>query len=197
MRLINIVGNKYGKLTVVSQEPSVNHRSIWKCVCECGKEKIAKGHDLKNGHVKSCGCTRHSPITHNKSNTPEYIIWAGMKARCTYTKHKSYDDYGAKGITISESWESFENFLADMGERPSVGMSIERKDNTKGYSKENCIWADKYAQAANRKSSIAIMHLETGLFFDTVRDAAKAFNLTELTLWRHIKKGKCANFVKL
>jgi hypothetical protein len=94
------------------------------------------------------------PPTHGDTRSPEHIAWCNIKARCYKPSHNSYPNYGAKGITVCERWlNSFENFLADMGRRPSLSHSIERKDNSLGYSKENCIWADKKAQARNRTNN--------------------------------------------
>jgi hypothetical protein len=88
------------------------------------------------------------------STTPEYIVWAGMKARCCYARHKAYADYGGRGIKVCDRWlNSFENFFQDMGERPSTKYSIERLDNDGDYSPTNCHWALKAAQSINRSDN--------------------------------------------
>jgi|GEM_PF-2042297 len=82
--------------------------------------------------------------------TPTYRAWINMRRRCQDPKDKSYQRYSSRGITVCARWQEFENFLADMGERPD-GMTLERKDNDKGYSPDNCIWATKKAQVRNRE----------------------------------------------
>ncbi len=86
--------------------------------------------------------------TNNGKFTPTYHSWASMLVRCYNPKRSSYKWYGAKGITVCDEWHTFENFLRDMGVRPD-GMTLDRKDNALGYSKDNCRWADATTQARN------------------------------------------------
>jgi hypothetical protein len=91
---------------------------------------------------------------HGKSKMPEYNVFLSMKKRCLSKDHKAYNNYGGRGILICKSWEnSFENFIKDMGERPSKNHSIERINNELGYSKDNCKWATKKEQARNIRSN--------------------------------------------
>jgi hypothetical protein len=93
------------------------------------------------------------PSTHQKTKTPEYRAWQGMRARCLYNKAPQYKDYGGRGITICERWNSFENFLADMGNRPDKNYSIERENVNGNYEPWNCVWADWNTQARNRRNT--------------------------------------------
>jgi hypothetical protein len=92
---------------------------------------------------------------HGMSHLPIYLNWQTMIQRCKNPKHPKYPTYGARGITVCERWKVFENFYADMGDRPSPHYSIDRKNNDKGYSPDNCRWATKREQLLNTRRSIA------------------------------------------
>jgi hypothetical protein len=95
--------------------------------------------------------------THGRSGDPTYRSWDAMKHRCSNKKANRYDLYGGKGITVCKRWFKFENFLKDMGERPS-GKTLDRKDGTKGYYKDNCRWATSKEQARNTKRNRIITY---------------------------------------
>ena len=95
--------------------------------------------------------------THGMSNSPTYESWRSMKERCYRTRHPAYSSYGGRGITVCEPWQSFENFLTDMGERPA-GMTIDRIDNDGNYEPGNCRWATKSQQNRNRRLKMVCAH---------------------------------------
>lgn len=161
----NEVGAVFGRLTVTCQLPSQNRKAVWLCSCSCGGTHITTGDSLRTGKVKSCGCyrvsgdyvRRHGHASFAKGVTRTYKSWSEMRARCTRVSHVSYTNYGARGIGYDSSWESFEQFLADMGERPA-GTSLDRKDGELGYSKNNCQWSTRQIQNSNRRNVHQITH---------------------------------------
>lgn len=151
-------GQIFGKLTTIALNGQDRHgRKLWDCQCECGKVANVKATYLSNGVTKSCGCEKYSGLGQSRhGHKPEhkasqvYKCWTNMKSRCTNPKATGFHRYGGRGIKICDRWmESFENFLADMGEPPTPAHSIERKDNDGNYEPGNCIWADRLAQRLN------------------------------------------------
>ena len=154
------LGQVFGRLTVVSQAPSRGKYHYYLCRCECGVEKEVYKSSLTRGMTSSCGCIFREVqsarlTTHGMSGTKTHKTWKSMLERCTNPNSESYKNYGGRGISVAPEWSSFEQFLADMGERPE-GTSLERKDNSKGYCKDNCQWATPKQQARNRRSNINI-----------------------------------------
>lgn len=161
---VNLKGNRFGRLLVLSESSERRNGACWLCMCDCGNEFVASASSLRNGGTKSCGCLRRETSKmigetvnrrHGKKGTRVYRIWAGMLNRCRNENAKDFARYGGSGVTVCKRWDTFENFLADMGE-PDSGLTIERKENSKGYSKSNCVWATPTEQARNRKNNVIL-----------------------------------------
>jgi hypothetical protein len=170
-RIKDIAGQRFGNWTVQRFNAVHLSNAMWQCKCDCGAVRVLAGCALRSGGTKSCGCTAqdqphrfvHGAAQQTGYREPEYGVWCGIKARCLNPKSKYYSRYGGRGITVSDRWLKGENgvsaydcFLTDMGRRPTNKHQIEREDNDKGYSKENCTWATKTEQMRNRCNTILV-----------------------------------------
>lgn len=186
----DLSGRRFGRLVALSDIPRAqgNWRVKWVCQCDCGNTTtVAAGH-LVHERIQSCGCLKRELIilrqrTHGFSRSSTYKIWAGMLKRCRNPKTRNWEHYGGRGITVCDRWLLFENFLADMGERQK-GMSIERVNNSLGYSPENCKWATVLEQMNNTRKckpiefrgrvvTVSILAREHGLKPPLVRERLK------------------------
>jgi hypothetical protein len=158
-----LTGEKFNSLRVLECVGKRHKYNVYRCLCDCGKETVVRSSYLRSGHTKSCGCLsseRAAKHLHSRRGkvSSTYITWRSMQARCLNPNHKTYKDYGARGITITPRWlglNGFQNFIADMGERP-LGMWIERNDNNGHYTPDNCSWATPKQQRANQGHSFVL-----------------------------------------
>jgi len=148
--LIDLAGQTFGRLTVLSRAARSSKKAFWHCRCECGNAHVARGTHLRSGQIRSCGClVKHHGHSSNGQLTATYISWRSMHSRCKST-HPKREWYADRGITVCESWGSFSEFLKDMGERPT-GKTLDRIDPDEGYYPGNCRWATHHEQATNRR----------------------------------------------
>ncbi len=155
----NHFGKKFGKLTVISfagfkEYPSGTRFSRWNCECECGNIRDYPTGALLNGVLRQCWqCGINYRTKHGKHATKTYRCWISMKSRCSNKKHKMFYLYGGRGISVCDRWlDSFENFLADVGECPPDKKSLDRFPNKNGnYEPGNCRWATAKEQSRNMR----------------------------------------------
>lgn len=192
---------RFGRLTIVGDGASpIDGRGKRQrtaiCSCDCGKEADIYVGNLRSGAVQSCGClqaellaaraTKHGD-TRGARWSREYQCWAGMIQRCTNPNTKAFPGYGGRGISVCDEWRaSFEQFLADMGRKPTIHHSIERIDNDGGYEPRNCRWADKRSQMRNRRSTRTINWQGREV---CLQDAAEEAGLPQSTLFNRLRLG--------
>lgn len=183
-KINDISGQVFGKLTVI-KFLRIDHarKAVWLFQCDCGTLTEIRSNAVLTGKTLSCGCLRnryfYDRTTHGMSHSRVYCIYKGIIQRCTDVNTPSYERYGPLGVC--DRWlESFENFYEDMGDPPSDEYSIDRVNNNKGYSPENCRWANQLTQCMNRNSTIkveyddevySLMHIcrEVGISYPMVR----------------------------
>ena len=180
-------GTAFGRLRVLGKGKKYHH---WLCVCECGNKKEINRYALLRGATKSCGCLQKEGMStlmskHKKSSDPIYKIWTAMHDRCRNERCKSYENYGGRGIKVCERWEKFENFYADMGDRPA-GKSLDRIDNDGPYAPWNCEWKEQKFQSRNKRNNI---WLEYGGKRQVVKDWAREIGLHETTITYRLQQG--------
>ncbi len=160
----------------------------WLCVCYCGVAFVARGYDLRRGHVVSCGAHRSERIAKKKTKhgyktrqgSKIYSAWSSMHQRCKKHKH-----WHGRGIKVCREWGDFNQFLLDMGEPPSLKHTLERKDNNGNYCKNNCIWALPIIQANNKRCSRIVEHKGRKR---TLAQWSRELKIPYMTLWNRWKK---------
>ena len=166
----NLINKRFGRLLVLSKSEirTKDNRTQWNCVCSCGNKVLAENRTLTSGKKKSCGCLKLdsslknikgvSNKTHNMSRTRIYKIWNALVQRCKTKSNQRYSSYGGRGITVCQEWYKFENFYRDMKNSYKDNLTIDRIDNNKGYSKENCRWATNKQQSRNKRDNFYVTY---------------------------------------
>ncbi len=147
---------KHGRLFVVARHGKDGRgEATWLCRCECGKEIIALGSNLRTGNTTSCGCfNKTKALIHGNAMghkpSPEFLAWQHMKQRCENKKNKRYTNYGGRGIRVCDRWSNFQSFLDDMGAMPFARAQIDRIDVNGDYEKNNCRWVTNAQNSKNK-----------------------------------------------
>lgn len=198
----DLTGNKYDRLTVISYSHKDKKRRVhWNCLCVCGNEVVRRTDALNtNANYKSCGCytrelqrkqmlEKNPNKTHGMSGTRIYKIYRKMHERCYDENYPEFHLYGGRGIRVCNEWrQNFNNFYEwSKANGYENNLSIDRIDTNKGYSPNNCRWADKYQQANNKRNNITIEHNGKTL---TLSEWATELNLPVTTLRSRYYRGK-------
>ena len=187
-RTKDLTGQRFTRWTVIGYTGKDNRgHSLWLARCDCGTERVVHGNHLTNGQSKSCGCLSPRYTIHGFSKLPEYQAWRHMIRRCEVSNKHDYHRYGGRGIKGCQRWrESFEAFLSDMGKKPSVNHSLDRIDNDKGYSPDNCRWATADEQNNNKSTNRRLTFNGRTL---TVAQWAREIGITSIALQGRLHKG--------
>lgn len=189
--MIDLTGQKFGRLTVIEQYGRNKHNEIvWLCRCNCGKINIISSYTLRSGHTKSCGClrtekSRQRLTKHGFRKSKTYRTWSNIITRCTNPNYRFYKDYGGRDIRVCERWSGkngFIHFLEDMGECPP-GLTIDRINNNLGYYKENCRWIEQKQNNRNKRNNCLITYNDQT---KSLPDWAEKLNINRETLWCRI-----------
>jgi hypothetical protein len=158
----------------------------WLCECDCGNTTSVFAQNLKKGNTRSCGCLLvEARIKHGMADTLVYHAWRSMFQRCENPKDSAYKNYGARGITVCEDWRDFPRFIADMGMRPH-GFQLDRIDNSKGYSKDNCRWVSAKVNRNNQRNNRLITFNGKT---QTVAEWADELGIVHRTLHNRLSRG--------
>lgn len=190
-------GDKFNKLTILDAPPrrlkkTGNFQVL--CRCDCGTEKWIRGSAVKTGATKSCGCLGWQGVigkallikkltTHGLSRTRLYQTWKHMMQRCYDPKNTAYHNYGGRGILVDQRWHDLNNFVEDIGHAPTTKHTLERKNNSLGYSKGNCCYATQEEQSNNTRWNKRITHNGTTL---TIAQWSRKVGLSIPTLWARL-----------
>lgn len=188
----NLVGNVYSDLTVISfHHQDKKKNSYWLCKCVCGKEKIVRGTHLKNGGVKSCGCKIYK---NNCSSKTTWFskrlrkIWNCMNQRCYNPNNEHYKYYGARGIFICEEWKNNSQLFNDwsVSNGYEKHLEIDRIDNNKEYSPENCKWSTREQQMNNTRRT-RLFTINNKMY--SIKEISENFNIDLSLLRSRLNKG--------
>lgn len=193
---LDLIGKKFGKLTVIELDSIINYQPKLLCKCDCGNNKIVFKSNLIRGLVKSCGCIKTKDTVDNKFPyyTDLYNIWYAIKRRCFCKKDKGYKNYGALGIDMDEKWKnnfmSFYKWSIDNGYKKEKKiknnlLTIDRINNEKGYYPNNCRWVGYEIQSINRRNNHKLIYENKKL---TIKEISTKLNISYMTLYNELTR---------
>ena len=163
MKPLDMTGQKFNRLTVLSREPNDKHgKAMWLCRCDCGNLLVVCGCNIRNNHTQSCGClqrerTSEVAVLHGKAHTRLHNVWKSMRQRCTNPNSRNFKNYGGRGIRVCDEWDSFDSFYDHVSQLPyfgEKGRSIDRINNDGNYEPGNVRWATTVEQEHNKRRKV-------------------------------------------
>ena len=194
-KFVDLTGKKFGRLLVLKRSKRRSHGKVhWECRCSCSSVIVVPSGDLNSGHSKSCGCLKRDMtiernMIHGLSDHEIFFIWANMMQRCYNPKHPGYAYWGGRNIRVCKRWHDVKNFIDDMYPTYKKGLSLDRVDNSKGYSKDNCRWATKMEQSTNTRAVKKIKN-SLGQEFISQAEAARVLGIHSANINNALKKGR-------
>lgn len=192
-KFTNLVGLKFNKLKVLELQKDKHRgvsRILYRCICDCGRERMCLPYNLKNNIVTGCVFCSNIAGGMSRRDSKEYSLysrWRNIKRRCYDKTIKSYKDYGGRGISISKEWLNFKNFYNDMIKGFDKNLSLNRIDNNGDYSKENCRWVTQKIQNKNQRTNILVKYNDN---IYVLKDFAKIINEKYSTVYSRFKRNK-------
>lgn len=185
----DLTGQRFGRLVALRRTRRGAYW-CWHCQCDCGNTCAPRSDSLRTGDTQSCGCLQREGLSarrrsHGQSTTDTYAVWRTMLARCRNPKNRQWHNYGGRGITVCDRWQTFEHFYADMGNSPE-GLTLERNDVNGDYTKANCRWATWKEQANNKRNNLVVTFRGES---HTLRDWSRMLNIVYETLWSRLYTG--------
>lgn len=174
-KFLDIKNKRFGRLVALERDKT-SKRTKWLCKCDCGNEKLIQLTHLQSGATTSCGCyqkeiANKSNSKHNKTHTSLHNRWKSMRQRCLNPNNKSYKNYGARGISICEEWSDFNNFYNwALNSGYEENLELDRIDNNKGYTPQNCHWVTSLENNHNRRNTSLIDGIP-------LKDFSKKYNM--------------------
>lgn len=193
MKALDLIGKKFNRLLVVKKAGRKNYKVMWECVCDCGNTTFVNTFYLINNKIRSCGCLHREQLierntTHNQRHTKLYETWKRMRDRCNRPNATQYKDYGGRGIKVCDEWDknfqSFYNWAYQNGYNED--LTIDRIDNNKGYSPDNCRWATYKEQMRNKRTNHIITYKNQS---KCISEWCEELNLSYSAVFGRLRRG--------
>lgn len=192
MQLIDLTGQRFGRLTVIEKVPNHGKHVAWKCLCDCGRFIETTTSNLRGKHhTQSCGClqrerTGNATRVHGMTKTRLHRVWCAMRNRCERTNNDNYAYYGGRGIKVCDEWKKFQPFMEwALSSGYADNLTLDRIDSDKDYYPENCRWATMHEQNSNKRNN---HYLEFQGQIKTISDWSDITGIPRYTLLRRVNE---------